>query len=498
MLKTFFALIVTFQFCICQPSAGLKAQNLVSVEETDGFDPLATYSPAQLKEDILFLRNAFEEAHPSLYRYTTKQAFDSLFEIALSRADTGMNYTSFIRLITPVVTAARCAHTVIMHSESYNDFSLHGLKTLPLSVKYLDGRLYVRRNYSEDSSIPEGSEISKIQGQGVSQLVQEIILPAYSNDGFNLTSGMRWMDGEGFREMYALHIASPDVYELELVLPSGERSNVSLRALFPAQQKSNRDLRYPGLNKEPDPLALEIDKENNTAFLTLRTFWRPGITAAGQNFELFLDSAFLSIREQVIPNLVIDLRGNRGGSTNYGSWLFSYLTDSVFRYTDTVEMKAYLKISFNKGKQLGDSSHYLPLPSGRYSLPTHPETLLMQPARDNFQDRVYILIDGGTFSAAGIFSAVAHARGRAIFIGEESGSNYNSLNGQINWATLPNTKAKVAVPIQQYKFNSAYPNPFPGRGVIPDYTITPSISDLVNGIDTEKEFVKLLIKRSGQ
>ena len=90
-----------------------------------------------------------------------------------------------------------------------------------------------------------------------------------------------------------------------------------------------------------------------------------------------------------------------------------------------------------------------------------------------------------------------HFHKKARFVGEECGAGYyGNTSGFGAFLTLPNTKLTIGIPMVKYAMAvSGYP---PDRGIIPDYPVDPEMSDLLNGRDTEMEFVLELIKEKYQ
>ncbi|MBO0858584.1 MAG: hypothetical protein J2P21_08985 [Chloracidobacterium sp.] len=105
-----------------------------------------------------------------------------------------------------------------------------------------------------------------------------------------------------------------------------------------------------------------------------------------------------------------------------------------------------------------------------------------------------VLISGRTFSTAADFCAVAHHLKRATFIGEETGGAYYGNNsGDILILTLPNSKARVGVPLYEYW------NAVPGydgkrRGTRPDLQVETTAANLLRGVDEQlDDYVKRLL-----
>jgi C-terminal processing protease CtpA/Prc len=107
------------------------------------------------------------------------------------------------------------------------------------------------------------------------------------------------------------------------------------------------------------------------------------------------------------------------------------------------------------------------------------------PGKYPFLGKVFVLIDGGTFSTAADFCAVTHHLKRAMFIGEETGGGYYGNNsGMQTVLTLPNSKIRVRIPMYEYW------NAVPGydgtrRGTRPDRAVETKVGNLLKGIDEQ-------------
>jgi hypothetical protein len=82
-----------------------------------------------------------------------------------------------------------------------------------------------------------------------------------------------------------------------------------------------------------------------------------------------------------------------------------------------------------------------------------------------------------------------HDQKRATFFGEETGGSYlGSSSGDFINLTLPHTQIKVTIPIRNYIINVRSISKI-RRGVIPDYEISNTIKDILDGNDAEMKFV---------
>src|SRR5438094_2600628 len=124
-------------------------------------------------------------------------------------------------------------------------------------------------------------------------------------------------------------------------------------------------------------------------------------------------------------------------------------------------------------------------PNGKYRMVKHPNWGTQQPSKPTFSGKVYILINGNSFSTTSEFLSHAHARKRATFIGEESGGGYyGNTSGPGAVLTLPNTKLQAYVPLMTY-YMAVHDYKAASHGVVPDYPVKYTIEDLREGKDKE-------------
>jgi C-terminal processing protease CtpA/Prc len=104
-----------------------------------------------------------------------------------------------------------------------------------------------------------------------------------------------------------------------------------------------------------------------------------------------------------------------------------------------------------------------------------------------FKGKIYVLINGGSFSASSIISSNLKGSKRATFVGQETGGAFNgTVAGFMPMVQLPHSKIKIKVGIMTCEphFKS-----IEGRGIFPDKEIIPTIQDRINGKDPEMEWI---------
>jgi hypothetical protein len=122
----------------------------------------------------------------------------------------------------------------------------------------------------------------------------------------------------------------------------------------------------------------------------------------------------------------------------------------------------------------------------------YPAIGMQKPSENHFDGPVYVLIDGGGFSATPAFTVLADYYKRATFIGEETGGSGSGGAGSDIGPTLPESHLHLSMSIESY-FSVVDRNPR-RRGTLPKYPVTQTIGDLAKGRDTVLEFTRELIR----
>lgn len=416
-----------------------------------GFDqPL---NASLLREDFRTFRKALTENHPDMYRYRSRESLNRLLDSCEAAIDAPMNLIEFGNLIRFAVSALECGHTSGSLPGEVMESYAASVPMFPLKVWFAGDHAFVL--CSRNENVPTGAEILSIDGESMEQIHRKL-LQYLPSDGPIQTKKNATLNNDAFLFLYNFIYGPKTSYHVRVATPEGHSREVTL---LPAHFENTG---CPAYKTGNDARPLDVTYPGQArALLTIRTFSRQRILNAGLDFPAFLEKTFAALRQRQIQSLVIDLRGNGGGDDVYGALLYSYLTGEPFRYFAALR-------SLAKPVMAADD---------------HPGLAIQQPAGLHFQGKVYVLADGRTFSTAADFCAIARSNARAVFIGEETGGGYegNNSGGTVR-VTLPHSGVQVAVPTIRYA-NAVKPAALPGRGIIPDYTVIPSISDML----TEKD-----------
>lgn len=450
----------------------------------------------QFKVDFSLFEQALKEAHPGLYRYNSKDHIDSLFNQTENLIDHEMTQQEFYKLLLPVVSQIKCGHTKFHPDSNWTtNFYYNTEKVFPLRMFFQGKKAYAIGNYENSNSIPDGSEVLEINGNGIPDIIEKM-LNSFCSDGNNTTFKYIEMS-RYFSAGYANLFEGPDTFTVkyldgkgiaEIKVPSVSHEKVELY-----------DKQIAEATNTKVPYKLDFQNEE-TALLTISSFWAE---TDSLKFKKFLKNSFGELNQKKVKNLVLDLRNNEGGMDRRGALLLSYLMDREFKYYDRLEVTTRKKYSFAKQARLpgfyGLTRHLISKEKdGSYRWNHNKNLKIQKPQKDHFSGNVYVLINGASFSVTAEFAAVSHFLKRATFIGEETGGAYYGNNsGTFVIVTLPNSKLNIGIPMIAY-YTAVRGYPFKDRGVIPDYKVVPTAKNIISGEDPVLEFSMKLIENGSR
>jgi hypothetical protein len=472
---------------------------------------------AQLHDDLRVVRGALEESHVGLYWFISKQELDRRFQRISAALVRPMTAREFHRLLLPLVASLRHGHTTLTLPSQGVGYRLRRLskerRYFPFEVRVLENRLYVVSDLSEEQNVAPGAQILAINGRPASALL-DTMRGYVSADGANDTFKVYQL-GSGFQFPYLLDLlfGPSNTYTMDVVPISGKAKIRRTASAVPPERMARLYRERTGREIDTYPSALRLQMlGDGVALLTVSSFYEGLIKPGEPSFEAFLASAFRQIKEGRVKDLIVDVRGNEGGNDSYPPLLYSYLADKPFRLAKPTTL-ASASVSFlpYAPNPAEDVKAFAAAPARFVSRARDGSWVLKAeydadryrtwtPQPDRFTGRLYVLTDGGAFSATNGFLDLVyryHRReGRQVqFVGEQNGGD-NAFGfgsgGQALAIVLPHSRQTLSIPLlgSRQHFADAVP-----KAVIPDHPIRPSIQDVITGTDRELVFVRDLIAR---
>jgi hypothetical protein len=429
------------------------------------------YPPSDLKKDIDLVQATLEREHPNLYLYISKKALGYKFDSLRKTIDNPITPIALYIKLQRVISSIGDGHlTVELDYSKFTPQDINFLKKPSLQHPiyqfgyYVNGkRLFIAKNLSADSTIKRGTEILSINEVPATKLIDS--LNSYiTGDGYNTTYKRYLMNNGGlFAERY--RFLFPEKAPLNILLKSSENSReIKLEA---RQEKGFDSI---GIKLPPTTEYRILTADQNVAYLKLRTFYNE------PNFVGY-EGIFADIEKHKPENLVIDLRGNTGGELIWAARIYSHLLDIpryFFRLPDEIKQQ----------KKLYDN------PKIRNWVDNRPmsDYQMIQPYSFTFKGKIYVLIDGGTFSSSSLLAANLKNLKNVTLVGEETGGSKNIFTAGVHKSvTLPHSQLLLKYGnIPAYFGDLSH---IDGRGVMPNVPITYQIEDYLAGKDLELDWV---------
>lgn len=462
------------------------AQSEAQNQEPNQPAHLKLIPPDKLKEDLDFLFKTIEEVHPNMYAYTSKEEFAPIREQLYKSINRPMNRIEFYKLIAPVVASLKNGHTYV--EPLFSDFQKYienGGKIFFLGLD-CDSESIILSDYNGPLDLPLGAEVLTIDNHNAGEFLTKTarFFPAEGKN-YNLALLHR----KGFLPMYLwLEKTNTEPLMLQIKTNDGQVKKYDIKAMdynqlknFQKKKANNNESKTESISKpENQWYSYHYISEYNTGLIEFNSFYDI------EKFTRFLKETFSQIRQENVPNLIIDIRNNPGGSSSIGDELLKYLTDKPFRQFEKVQIRM--------SRQLFEVQPDFTI--------SHPDVEIgsivkveenVKKAENNpliFKGRVFVLIGPKSASSSvSCASAIKHFH-IGTLIGQETIDTTVSY-GDCVPAKMPNSGLDFKVACKRFVCAGGKED---GRGVIPDYEVKQKPQDTAKGVDTVLQFTLNLIK----
>lgn len=474
------------------------------------FSPSKKYSPEQLNKDYSIFRGSLEESHPGIYWYTPKTEMDQYFDWGKKQLTDSMTEEQFRKVLNYVIAKINCGHTVVRSSKAFARYrDTNNLKIFPLSLKIWqtpdrphDETAVVASNLiRKDSLLTRGVVVKKINQQPVTTIIDTIA--AYiSSDGNNLTHKLQVMSNRGgFGSVYTSVFGARENYFVDYVGADGNERTVVIPSYNPRADSANRAAISRFTRTSPNERKkqiinatrnLRIDSANHTGFMDLGSFGR------SLHLKSFFRQSFKSLQKNKIKSLVIDVRGNGGGSVTNSTFLTKFIIDKKFHVADSLyantrnsRYKKYIQnYFFNRLFMIFMTAKKA---DGKYHFGYFERHNFKPKKKNHFDGNVYILTGGNSFSATTLFAQAVRPQQNVTIVGEETGGGaYGNTAWLIPDLTLPVTSVRFRLPLFRLVIDKNIPKD--GHGVLPEVLALPTADAIRRGADYKMEKVMELIR----
>jgi hypothetical protein len=478
------------------------------------FSPNKRYALEQVQKDYSIYRNTLEESHPGLYWYTSKDSMDYYFNWGEEHLKDSMTEAEFRRILSYVTSKINCGHTSVRTSRAYARYqdTVGIWRIFPLSMKFWQGSnpgdadtMVVAANLNRrDTILKRGTMITKINGRTTREII-DTLFNYIPTDGYNRTHKFQTLSNRGsFGSLYSSVFGYSQRYIVEFADSTGRLRTLNIPIYYPGLDTAMRAAIAP-ITRVPQPSRrerrqrqlnsvrlLKIDTVNRTAFMDLASFGR------GYGLKGFFRRSFKVLRKERIGHLIIDVRGNGGGSVTNSTNLSRYIADHKFKVGDS--LYAIKKRKKNSRYIQNDFLNRLFLTfftrkrsDGYYHFRYFEKHYFKPKKKNHFEGKTYILIGGNSFSATTLFATSVMEQENVTVVGEETGGGaYGNSAWLIPDVTLPETGVRFRLPLFRLVINKNIPKN--GKGVQPEVESKPTTPAIKAGSDFKVDKVLELIK----
>ncbi|SHG42596.1 S41 family peptidase [Pedobacter caeni] len=446
--------LLTLLFCLV--TCSLQSWSFENHKDSTLFDV------SKLRADLTYLKVVLEKAHPSLYRYVSKDSLDQMFDQTSLKLNEPMDALKFWQLTQTIVAKIGCGHTTIIPAlQARKGLWEDNYLLLPFYISIQDNRLFIQRYIQSPgkSDYRIKDEILSVNGQDT-RLILAQMRSLVSSDGYSNAYRDYKLEMGSFNLNYAGLNKNTSDFKVVLRRKGATwtttiSSRVTTKTYKEIEQNEDRDL--IGVSYPTDM--------NSVAILRIKGF-RYG------NFLQKNEMIFRELEAKKIETLILDLRNNPGGRSDIAIDLMKYLVGKKFRFiknTDGVVDFGRFSALF-KGNRRPDLSLLEQLPHRPFQR-TYDSDKRQDIHKIQFKGKLFLLINEGTYSTSALLASALRSQTDCLLVGTETGGGALGCNGgAVVNVPLPATGQELVLPLMWTYAIGSRPSK-PGTGVLPDYEV---------------------------
>lgn len=400
--------------------------------------------PSLAQSDELSERDLLIASYDTVWQTVNEHHYDSTFggldwnEVYGRHYDLVANTTSddaFIEIVNEMLLELQLSHYAVFYMKDKRESGspLFSGGSIGIDIRLLDNKAVVKSVKSDfpaaGAGLKAGHTIESIDGISVSQIIADARAEQVAH--FNERRKLNNISDEVLNRCFG----QP---ETSLLVTYRDDSNTLHEKTIHRKERSGKTI----ISEELPPLYVDFEARRvagNIGYITFSAFIPP--------VEEWFVNAVDSMSD--MRGLIIDIRGNPGGSHEVGEAIASKLVNqetlfSIFRYKDRTE------------------------------------EVVLQPNEKPFDGPIVVMIDVMNGSASERFAACIQSIGRAVIIGERS----PGIVGPSDLKKLPNGASLMYLIAQSWTPDSTV---IEGHGVVPDIAVGLDKEALLSGVDTQLE-----------
>lgn len=386
-------------------------------------------SPAQQISDFDDLCSKLESVHPDLYLYQSKKEYENnKMKIKASMTDS-IKISDFYFKIAPFIANIKDGHSMMLPpiTSDFVSYVKKDGKTMPLRIKAVENVFVVDYPIVMNSGFNEGDTIFSINGVDS----KDILKKAYDLWGSEKDNGIKEAAVNTYLSLLFWHMYRWDDSYVFMVKHG---NTIEKKHLEGVPQSMAMKVRRERLSKnKPESFSCKFSSDYTQATLIIRNVYNE------KALKEFCDSVFKEINYRKIPEIIIDMRNNTGGSSQCVERLISYFPhpEYVLYSKSQIKVSTYSK-AYNKERHPEIYSQICNIPDGE--LFVVKESLIEDNRNEAnlYRGKIIVLVNNKTYSGASSFAHVMNKLGIASVEGETGCPTV--YFGNFLPFTLPNSK----------------------------------------------------------
>ncbi|MFM9984684.1 MAG: S41 family peptidase [Flavobacteriales bacterium] len=435
-------------------------------------------------------------SHPDPGGFLTREQFDFVYDSLRASITEPQNAIDFSELIAKFIGSMSDSHTSLDYAQ-FAQWSFQKNKfVVPFASFSEQGKIYFHHDWED--KIPGGSELLSINGKDVKSLWEKALL--YScKEGSSVEPQIRIADA--IMPVLASLLAPADSVNSFVVISSitGIKETYLLQGLTEKEYKRKKKERM--LRKENQTLDFTFNDSNMVATLRIGTF----APSNGRAYQKFIRKSFQEIAREGCDSLILDIRGNGGGSSNQVEYLYSFLDTAGYNTpANVISLKSPLALKrvrpmtkkatlfilrnfFKKNEDIQGFIRMIDLPMGGQ------DTAFFKVKKKQKEELVFtgncaLLINGLTASAGVDFTNAFQKNKRGLIVGEPCLGPTTGTWGNPATFVLPESKIRLTISTIRYNYDNSFM--YDDKALQPDILILPNCNAALDKKDEVLEFLK--------
>ena len=461
---------------------------------------------ANMHSDLAILKSALTSLHPGTYRYLSKSQLDRYFKEIEIQTNKPLCVNEYYLKLSQLTTKLKCGHTYL---NPYNQrkaltTQLNSDPVIPLLFKVVKKKIIVTHNLSEQMKIKAGDEVVSINGRPVAKIIDSLLSVSRSDgkhglnkklDNIGISPYLAGKDKYALFDIYfPLFFADSSYAKYYEIGVKSFKKNEVMKYNLAIISKQMRQQRYQ-VRFETEPLQPTGSfrmLSPQCGYLKIRDFTTKGWS---RNYEHYLDSIFINLKDVKASQLIVDIRDNEGGDDDVRNKIISYLITHPANYTIrryyrflkvSDSLKPYLQTWDPAFKRPKIPSDYKKTKTGLYFKKNTRSTESISPNQNHFAGQVYLLINATNSSSSFFMADILQENKYVKLVGEATGGTKQGINGgQFFFLYLPSSGIEVDIPL-------IYQAPIKKRkdeGIKPNILVKTTANDIAKSVDAQLNYL---------